>query len=57
VNGFYNGCLVRQYGNFSFSRVFEAGHEVPAYQPETAYEIFRRAMFNLDIASGEDLSG
>jgi carboxypeptidase C (cathepsin A) len=53
VNGSYNGGLVRQYGNFSFSRVFQAGHEVPAYQPETAYEIFRRAMFNLDIASGK----
>jgi carboxypeptidase C (cathepsin A) len=53
VNRSYNGGLVRQYGNFSFSRVFQAGHEVPAYQPETAYEIFRRAMFNLDIASGK----
>lgn len=53
VNGTYNGGLVRQYGNFSFSRVFQAGHEVPAYQPETAYEIFHRAMFNLDIASGK----
>ena len=52
VNGSYNGGLVRQYGNFSFSRVFQSGHEVPAYQPETAYEIFRRAMFNFDIASG-----
>jgi hypothetical protein len=53
VNETYNGGLVRQYGNFSFSRVFQSGHEVPAYQPETAYEIFRRAMFNLDIASGK----
>lgn len=53
VNGTYNGGLVRQYGNLSFSRVFQSGHEVPAYQPETAYEIFRRAMFNLDIASGK----
>ena len=52
VNGTYNGGLVRQYGNFSFSRVFQSGHEVPAYQPETAYEIFRRAMFNKDIATG-----
>jgi hypothetical protein len=53
INGTYNGGLVRQYGNFSFSRVFQSGHEVPAYQPEAAYEIFRRAMFNLDIASGK----
>lgn len=53
VNSSYVGGLVRQYGNFSFSRVFQAGHEVPAYQPETAYEIFRRALFNLDIATGK----
>lgn len=24
---------VRQYGNFSFLRIYEAGHEVPYYQP------------------------
>jgi len=53
TNSSYVGGLVRQFGNFSFSRVFQAGHEVPAYQPETAYEIFRRALFNLDIATGE----
>jgi carboxypeptidase C (cathepsin A) len=23
---------VRQYGNFSFARVYESGHEVPYYQ-------------------------
>ncbi|GKZ30320.1 hypothetical protein AbraIFM66950_008742 [Aspergillus brasiliensis] len=48
----YVGGLVRQYGNFSFTRVFQAGHEVPFYQPETAYEIFNRAQFNWDIATG-----
>ncbi|KAF2839401.1 alpha/beta-hydrolase [Patellaria atrata CBS 101060] len=53
VNDSYVGGLVRQYGNFSFARVFDAGHEVPSYQPETAYEIFRRVMFNKDIATGE----
>ncbi|KAK4971267.1 hypothetical protein LTR66_008972 [Elasticomyces elasticus] len=52
VNSTYLGGQVRQHGNFSFSRVYEAGHEVPAYQPETAYQIFMRAMFNTDIASG-----
>jgi len=52
VNSTYVGGLVRQYGNFSFSRVFQAGHEVPAYQPETAYQIFHRALFNKDIATG-----
>jgi carboxypeptidase D len=54
VNSTYVGGLVRQAGNFSFTRVFQAGHEVPAYQPETAYAIFRRALFNLDIATGSD---
>ncbi|RMZ88721.1 hypothetical protein DV736_g4038, partial [Chaetothyriales sp. CBS 134916] len=53
TNTSYVGGLVRQHGNFSFSRVFQAGHEVPAYQPETAYEIFTRALFNKDIATGK----
>ncbi|KFY93110.1 hypothetical protein V498_04554 [Pseudogymnoascus sp. VKM F-4517 (FW-2822)] len=46
------GGFVRQYGNYSFSRVFQAGHEVPWYQPEVSYEIFMRATFNRDIATG-----
>ncbi|KAA8647637.1 hypothetical protein EYZ11_013058 [Aspergillus tanneri] len=53
TNATYVGGRVRQHGNFSFTRVFEAGHEVPAYQPQTAYEIFHRAMFNWDIATGK----
>ncbi|KAF7175275.1 hypothetical protein CNMCM7691_007315 [Aspergillus felis] len=53
TNSSYIGGRVRQYGNFSFTRVFEAGHEVPAYQPQTAYEIFHRALFNRDIATGK----
>jgi hypothetical protein len=52
INDTYVGGQVRQYGNLSFTRVYEAGHEVPAYQPETAYKIFQRALFNLDIATG-----
>lgn len=47
------GGLTRQFGNFSFTRVFQAGHEVPSYLPEAAYEIFMRAQFNLDIATGK----
>ena len=53
ANDTYIGGAVRQVGNLSFSRVFEAGHEVPSYQPETAYRIFMRALFNKDIATGE----
>ncbi|KAJ4423192.1 hypothetical protein N0V82_002186 [Gnomoniopsis sp. IMI 355080] len=44
--------MTRQYGNFSFTRVFQAGHEVPAYQGQAAYEIFRRATFGLDVPTG-----
>ncbi|KAI0427954.1 carboxypeptidase S1 [Xylaria sp. FL1042] len=52
VNDTYIGGQVRQYGNLSFSRVYEAGHEIPAYQPETAFKMFQRALFNKDIATG-----
>ncbi|KAL7800278.1 Alpha/Beta hydrolase protein [Trichoderma ceciliae] len=44
--------LTRQYGNYSFSRVFQAGHMIPSYQPEAAYDIFMRATFNRDIPTG-----
>lgn len=52
TNSSYVGGMVRQYGNFSFSRVFQSGHEVPAYQPETAFQIFNRTINNFDVASG-----
>ncbi|KAI5919445.1 carboxypeptidase C [Camillea tinctor] len=47
------GGLTRQYGNLSFTRVFGAGHEVPAYAPHAAYDIFVRATFGLDVATGK----
>ncbi|CAI7578512.1 unnamed protein product [Penicillium bialowiezense] len=53
TNSSYIGGQVRQHGNFSFTRVYQAGHEVPAYQPETAYEIFYRSLFNRDLATGK----
>lgn len=53
ANDAYSGGLVRQYGNLSFARVFQAGHEIPSYQPETAYRIFMRALFNKDISTGD----
>lgn len=43
---------VRQYGNFSFLRIYEAGHEVPYYQPEASLEMFRRVILGLDLADG-----
>lgn len=48
----YTGGFVRQVGNLSFSRVLDAGHEAPWYQPETAYRIFQRVMSNTDVATG-----
>lgn len=43
---------VRQYGNFSFLRIYEAGHEVPFYQPVAALEMFRRVLANQILADG-----
>lgn len=43
----------REYGNFSFSRVFDAGHMVPFYQPEAALAMFNRTIHGFDIATGE----
>lgn len=50
-NGGFSG-LTRQLGNYSFTRIFQAGHMVPAYQPLAAYEFFMRATFDVDISSG-----
>lgn len=44
--------ITRQLGNYSFTRVFQAGHMVPAYQPIAAYELFKRATFGLDMGLG-----
>ena len=52
ISPLHSGGLTRQYGNFSFTRVYQAGHMVPSYQPEVAYEIFMRAVTGRDIATG-----
>ncbi|KAH4214320.1 hypothetical protein HBI95_006390 [Parastagonospora nodorum] len=44
---------VRQYGNFSFARINEAGHEIPYYQPLAALAYFNRTLYHYDIATGE----
>ncbi|KAL2012769.1 hypothetical protein VTN00DRAFT_294 [Thermoascus crustaceus] len=51
VNGIEYG-ETREYGNFSFTRVYEAGHEVPYYQPIAALQLFNRTLFGWDIATG-----
>lgn len=43
---------VKQAGKFSFTRVFQAGHEVPFYQPLTALTMFDRAINGYDLATG-----
>ncbi len=45
----------RAYGNFSFTRVYEAGHEVPYYQPEASLALFNRTIKGYDIATGKEL--
>ncbi|CAD6456619.1 a139bd2e-de1d-451e-afce-76f43ecff7ff [Sclerotinia trifoliorum] len=43
---------VKQSGLFSFSRIYESGHEVPFYQPLAALEIFQRVIGRVDIETG-----
>ncbi|MCJ1372478.1 hypothetical protein MMC20_003703 [Loxospora ochrophaea] len=58
VNSTYVGGVVRQYGNLSFSRIYDSGHLIPAYQPETAFTLFTRIIMGTDLSTGEpaDLS-
>ncbi|KAK7745159.1 hypothetical protein SLS62_009872 [Diatrype stigma] len=44
----------RQHGNFSFTRVYDSGHEVPYYQPKAALELFRRVINDLVISDGSE---
>ncbi|KAF5021313.1 hypothetical protein F66182_6711 [Fusarium sp. NRRL 66182] len=53
TNCSYDGGFVREHGNVSFSRIFQSGHGVAAYQPETVSAIFKRVMFRRDVATGE----
>lgn len=57
TNSSYQGGLVRQFKNFSFSRVFNAGHVADSYQPETTLRIFERAISGRDVATGEADAG
>lgn len=55
VNRGYVGGHVRQAGNLTFARVYQAGHHLPAYQPETAFRIFERVITGKSVATGEDI--
>ncbi|KAK0707546.1 serine carboxypeptidase [Lasiosphaeris hirsuta] len=52
VNNSYIGGVVRQFGNLSFSRIYQAGHFVPAYQPETAFQVFARIITGTSLSTG-----
>jgi hypothetical protein len=55
VNKNYVGGQVRQYGNLSFSRIYDAGHQVPYYQPETTFTVFTRIIQGDDIGMGRNV--
>lgn len=55
VNDSYIGGVVRQFGNLSFSRIFQSGHFVPAYQPETAFQVFARIILGTSVSSGASI--
>lgn len=58
TNASYIGGVVRQAANLSFSRIYDAGHLIAAYQPETLFTLFTRIILGTDLSSGEpvDLS-
>jgi carboxypeptidase C (cathepsin A) len=45
----------READNFSFTRLFDAGHDAPWYQPEAALALFNRTIHGLDIATGTEV--
>ncbi|ETS74488.1 hypothetical protein PFICI_14354 [Pestalotiopsis fici W106-1] len=55
VNDSYIGGVVRQLGNLSFSRIYQAGHSVPAYQPETAFQVFARIILGTSVSNGQPI--
>ncbi len=54
----HGGYLTQFSDSLSFATVHHAGHEVPAYQPESAFELFRRyldgSLFSAVQSSGGD---
>ncbi|KAH8682043.1 putative serine carboxypeptidase [Xylariales sp. PMI_506] len=47
----------KQAGKFSFTRVYEAGHMVPFYQPLATLEMLQRVVNGLDVATGTVVAG
>ncbi|PFH46762.1 hypothetical protein AMATHDRAFT_69125 [Amanita thiersii Skay4041] len=46
-------AAVKNIGNFSFARVYRAGHHLPGYQPEAALEIFAQFLQQQPLHSVE----
>lgn len=55
VNSTYVGGAVRQYGNLSFLRIYDAGHLIPAYQPETLFTVFTRIILGTGVSLGDSI--
>jgi carboxypeptidase C (cathepsin A) len=55
INNSYIGGAVRQFGNLSFARIYDSGHLIPAYQPETAFTVFTRVITGTALSTGEDI--
>ncbi|KAK2746801.1 hypothetical protein FQN57_002843 [Myotisia sp. PD_48] len=55
INETHVGGMVRQFGNLSFTRVYDAGHFVPYYQPETMFTLFTRVIRGVDLSSGQEV--
>jgi len=56
TNASYIGGVVREFGNLSFSRIYDAGHLVAAYQPETAFTVFSRVIQGTGIDLGKPVN-
>ncbi|RMZ82394.1 hypothetical protein DV737_g2065, partial [Chaetothyriales sp. CBS 132003] len=52
TNNSYIGGVVREFGNLSFSRIYDAGHLVPAYQAETVFTVFSRIIEGTAVSFG-----
>lgn len=57
VNDTYSGGDVRQFGNLLFTRIYDAGHAIPFYQPETLYTLFTRIIKGLNPSTGHAIEG
>ncbi|THZ26063.1 alpha/beta-hydrolase [Aureobasidium pullulans] len=54
TNSTYIGGLTKQFRSLSFTRVFQAGHAVGFFQPQTVFEIFERSsVWGTDVATGK----